>query len=139
MTALSITKANVAYVSGPIAKDAYAGEAFDAGDLVYKNASGNWLKALHTGTAIQAGSLGLGLALATADAVGARVSIALPGAIVAVGAGTAGVIYCVGQTAGDIIPSADLGSGDKVTVAGVGIGTNQLQLAHVYNAGSELA
>lgn len=138
MTALSVTAAQVAWVSGPIEKDAYAGEAFAAGAVVYYSGS-QWLKAQCDGTALEAGSENLGIALATADAAGARVSIALPGAIVTLGAGAgplAGIIYCPGRTAGSLIPSADIASTDKVTPIALGIGTNQVQLQRIYNVGS---
>lgn len=140
MVALTITKANVALVNGPVSSDQIAGEAFDAGDMVYLKASdGKWYKAQDDGSAEEAGSEGIGMSLATADAANARVSIARPGAIVAIGTGTAGVVYCLGDTPGDLVPVADCGSGDKVTVAGLGIGSNRVQLAYVYNAGAQLA
>lgn len=140
MTALTITASGVAYVSGPLKKDAIGGEAFDAGDAVYYAvASGKWLKAQCDGTAIEAGSGGLGLALGSCDADGGRVSVALPGAIVTIGAGTAGIVYVPGDTAGDLMPTADLGSGDKVTPLALGIGSNQVKLLYCYHAGAEIA
>jgi hypothetical protein len=138
MTALTISAASVAWVSGPKASDQVAGEAFDAGANIYFAANGKWMKAQADGTAIEAGSENLGMALASADADGARISVALPGSIVSVGAGTAGVIYVVGTSAGVMLPAADLASG-KVTVAAIGIGTNKLLLARDYNAGAVLA
>ena len=139
MAALTITAANVAWISGPIAEDQVAGEAFAAGALVYLSASGTWLKAQCDGTAIEAGSNNLGMALATADAAGARVSIALPGAIVSVGTGTAGIVYVPGTTAGTYIPTADLASTNKVTVAALCIGSGDLLLMWAYNAGAVIA
>lgn len=139
MTALSITAANVIWQSGPKLADQQAGEAFVAGAMVYLSAAGTWLKAQCDGTAVEAGSLGLGMALFTADVAGARGSIAQPGAIVAIGTGTAGVVYLPGRTAGTLIPAADLASSDKVTPAAIGIGSSQIQLGYMYNAGSALA
>jgi hypothetical protein len=140
MTALTVTAAQVAYVSGPITHDQVAGEAFAAGACLYWNAStGKWLKAQCDGTVAEAGADGIGLALATADASGARLSIALPDAIVTLGAGAApaaGIIYCPGRTAGSLIPSADLASTDKATVAAIGIGTNKVKVARIYDAGA---
>ncbi|WP_439611493.1 hypothetical protein [Reyranella sp.] len=140
MTALTITKANVAWTgAGPVSADQIAGEAFDAGDMVYLKASDSkWYKAQDDGTAEEAGAEGVGMALGTADAAGARVSIARPGAIVSIGTGTAGVVYCLGDTPGDLVPNADNASGDRVTVVGLGIGSNKVQLAWVYNAGAVL-
>lgn len=139
MAALTITAANVAWVSGPISSDQIAGEAFAAGACVYYNASiGKWLKAQCDGTTAEAGETNIGMALATADAAGARVSIALPGAVVSIGAGTAGGVYCPGATAGSYVPVADLVSTNKVTVAALGIGSSKLQLSRDYNVGAVL-
>ena len=136
MAALTITAANVSLVSGAHDADQIAGEAFIAGAAVYKNSTdGNWYKAkCASATADQAGATDLGIALATADAAGARVSIAKQGAIVALGTGTAGTFYAVGATAGAINPVADLATTNKSTGIGIGIGSNQLQVARLYNA-----
>lgn len=143
MAALSVTAAQVLHSEGPVQGDAIAGEAFAAGDALYYNTSdGKWWKGQGDGTAIQAGSANVGIALATADVAGARVSVALPGAIVTLGAGAApaaGVPYFFGDTTGAIVPLGDLGSGDKVTVIALGCGSNQVKVAHVYHSGSEIA
>lgn len=141
MAELAVTAAQVAWVSGPIEKDQYAGEAFLAGACVYYSGS-QWLKAQCDGTALQAGSEKLGIALATADAAGARVSIAVDGAIVTLGAAAAplaGKLYIPADTAGNLMPIADAGSTDKVTPFALGIGSNQVQLQRIYNAGAVLA
>lgn len=138
MTALTITAANVILESGPV-EAGIAGEAFAAGACVYRADNGRWLKAQCDGTAVEAGANELGMALATADVALARVQIALPGAVVAVGTGTAGVVYVPGDTAGSYMPVADANSTDKVTVAAIGCGTNRLKLGRLYNAGSALA
>lgn len=137
MAALSITKANVAWVSGPV-EPGTAGEALDAGDAVYRAASGKWLKAQADGTTVEAGENGYGMALATADADGARIQVALPGAIVGIGTGTAAIVYAIGTTAGDIVPVTDLvTTTQKVTPAFLGVGTSRLLvLGGAYNAGS---
>lgn len=134
--ALSITAANVAYIDGPKDGDQAAGEAFIAGAVIYLAAAGIWLKAQDDGTAIEACSLGCGVALFTADAVGARGSVARPGATISIGTGTAGTVYALCDTAGSICPVADGGTTDKMTVIAVGMGSNKLQLGYIYNAGS---
>lgn len=137
MTAISITPANVAWVSGPIKSDQIAGEAFAAGDAVYLADNGKWYKAQADGTAVEAGANDLGVSLATAAGANARVSIAVSGAIVTIG-GTVvpGTVYVPGDTAGAINPVADQGSTDKITVLGIGISATQIQLQRIYNAGS---
>lgn len=135
-TALSITAANVSLDSGP-SEQAIAGEAFVAGAILYyKDSDGRWYKAQCDGTAAEAGSAGVGMALGTADAAGARIIVARPGAVVSVGTGTAAIVYLPGRTAGSLIPSADLAQTDKATIAALGIGSNKLLLTYVYNAGS---
>jgi hypothetical protein len=140
MTALSVTASQVAWVSGPIEKDQPAGEAFNAGACVYFSGSA-WLKAQCDGTAAEAGAEKLGIALATADGVGARLSIAVDDAVVTLGAGAApaaGTLYAPGRTAGSLVPMADLASTDKVTPFALGIGSNKVQLKRNYNVGAAL-
>lgn len=142
MTALSVTASQVVLVSGPVRSDQVAGEAFVAGAGVYKSAAGTWLKAQCDGTAVEAGANELGIALATADAAGARVSVAIDDAVVNLGAGAAaaaGVQYCPGATAGSLVPIADLTSTNKVTPFALGIGSNKVQLKRNYNAGAVLS
>lgn len=135
-TALSITAANVSLDSGP-SEPAIAGEAFAAGAILYyKPSDGRYYKAQADGTAEEAGNAGVGLALATADAAGARIFVAKPGAIVSLGTGTAAVMYWAGRTAGSLIPTADLAQTDKATPVALGIGSNKVLLLYVYNAGS---
>ena len=107
-----------------------AGADLTAGQSVYLDASTNTYK-LADSNASQA----------TAQAVGIATHAALTGQPVklqggrggylTLGAGAApavGTIYCVGATAGSIVPSADLTTGDYVTVLGVGATTNRIQL-----------
>lgn len=138
MAALTITAASVLLVSGVPYQDQPAGEAFVAGAIIYLSDVGTWLKAQCDGTAVEAGSNNVGIALATADAVGARVSVAGPGCVVSVGTGTAGIVYAMGRTAGTFVPTADLLATDKVTVSAIGIGTSRLMMTRAYNAGAVL-
>lgn len=134
MAALSITAANVALVSGPETPDQIAGAAFVAGTAVYFDpTTGRWSKAVCNGTATQAGLYGLGIALATADAAGARVSIARAGAIVALGAGVSGTTYHVGSTAGAINPAADITTGMNSVPLAHAIGSNNVMLLPGYD------
>jgi len=140
MADITITAANVAWVSGPVASGQIAGGAFIAGNVVYKAATGTWLKAQGDGTAIEAGSEDIGVALFTADALGAQGSIAIDGSVVTYGAVlTAGLFYTVADTAGGLRPSADNASTDKATIIGQAISTSQLLLIRAYNAGAVIA
>lgn len=141
MTALAVVAAQTLWVSGPKDGDQVAGEAFTAGQMVYLSAAGTWLKAQCDGTAVEAGSLGLGMALFTADRASARGSIARPDAIVTVAASglTVGIPYFVGNTAGALDPLGDLGSTDKVTFAGMTISATNIKLGYCYDSGAVLA
>lgn len=141
MTALTMTAASITLDSGPHDADAIAGEAFACGAVVYQRASDSkWLKAQCDGTAEEAGSVDLGIALSTADAANARVTVAKTGAVLSVGAvATAGFYYCPGRTAGSLIPTADLASTDKSTLIAQAISTSKLLLQRLYNAGSVVA
>jgi hypothetical protein len=140
MAALTITAANVSLTSaGRVYADAVAGEAFAAGAAVYLKASDQrWYKAQCDGTAEEAGSQALGIALATADAAAARVSVASDGSVVALGTGTAGKTYCPGTVAGTLVPTADIDatSTSKVSQIAIGIGSNSVQVQRNYNAGA---
>ena len=138
MAALTIAPASVAYISGPSLPDQVAGEAFNAGASLYQGDTGYWFKAQADGTAVEAGANNTGIALATADGAGARVTIALPGATVSVGAGVAGVVYVIGAVAGQLVPVADMVATNKVTPVALGIGSNKLQLMRTYSATSIL-
>ncbi len=143
MVALTITKANVvldATTKRFVDKDQAAGEALDAGDFVYwDTTTGKWKKGQCDGTAAEAGSAGGGMALATADADGARISVARRGAIVTVGTGAAGIVYTPGTTLGDYIPTADLASTNKATLAALGIGSSKVLILEEYDSGAVLA
>jgi len=142
MTDLSVTASQVLYVSGPM-EYVTAGAAITTGQVCYKAADNTWLPAQTDGTAVEAGANGVGLALATAAAAGARIGMARPGAIVTIGAGagpTTGVVYYISNGAGGLAPIGDIGSADKVVPFCLSIGSNQIQLLDKnYNAGSALA
>ena len=142
MTALSIPAANVSLDSGPHDVDCVAGEAFSAGaSVIRKDADALWYKAQCDGTVEEAGATDLGIALFTAAGAGSRGSVAKSGAVVSVGSAvcTAGFFYCPGRTAGSLVPSADLASPDKSTLAAVGISTSKLLVTRIYNAGMVIA
>lgn len=138
MANLTIAAASVKYVSGPVEKGAAAGEAFAAGSAVYRGTDGKWRKGQSDGTTTEAGALGVGLALFTADAVDALGTVALDGAIVQIGTGTAGVLYVYSATAGLLAPVADMVSTNKVAPVCIGIGGSPaaVQIQSNYNAGA---
>jgi hypothetical protein len=141
---LAIAAAAVAWLSGPKDDGQTAGAAFIAGALLFQSAIDNkWYKARNDaagadgGTAPDAaGANGYGMALFTADAAGAKGSIARPGAKVSIGAGVAAVPYLISATPGSLCLLADVGTTKRATIAAVGIGTNKLLLVQTYDVGS---
>lgn len=136
MAALVIAAANVAWVSGPKDDGQQAGEAFIAGAAVFLSSKdGKWYKGQADGAggdggtaADAAGASGYGMALFTADAAGARGSIARPGAIVSVGAGAAATTYYFHGTAGSLGLLADIVNPNLATAVAKGIGSNKLAI-----------
>lgn len=130
MAALTVTATQVVRVDGET-EDGILGGTVTAGQSVYKNASDRWVAA-RANTATTAGSASkVGVAL-NGGASGQPVRVQKGGTI-NMGAGAVqpaiGIIYCVSDAvAGEIVPSADLGSGDYQTVLGVGIGSNKIKL-----------
>jgi hypothetical protein len=140
MTVLTITASNISLVSGEPLGNQVAAAAITPGQSVYLADAGNWGLAQGDGTAVEAGSNNLGVALGGASAAGQRFSVAVPGCIIGFGAIlTAGLFYTITDTAGGIGPSADNGSGDKATLIGQAISTSQMLLIRAYNAGAVIA
>jgi len=139
MTDLTVTATSVSVLSGDVTLG-IAGEAITTGQLCYLNdTDGKWYKALCTGTALQAGSAGLGMALGTAAAANARIGIAKTGAIVQSSAVAAGVVYYVStNAAGGLSPAGDLTATDKIVPAAMSLTGNQLMLIRDYHAGAVL-
>jgi len=122
MAALSQTPANVGVQGGGrVPPPITYGETITQGQPVYRNSTDNkYYKA--------DANLVAGIATAIAITPGAADEsgvIALPGTtpgqcLINVGATlTVGMVYCVGATAGQIVPYADLTTGDYVTILGV--------------------
>ena len=119
---LSVTAANVALVSGGVNKDNVAGEAFTAGQVVYLKTSNNkWMKAQCDGTAEEAGSgTVLGIALNT-GVLNQPAAVQISGVINIGATVTVGEIYLLSDTAGGIVPEADITtSTERVLLIGIG-------------------
>lgn len=119
--ALSVTVAEVlAGTNAVVDRDKNAGETLTAGQCVYLSAAGTWLKAQSDGTAVEAGSLGLGFAL-HASLTGQPVAVQT-GGIFTIGATAApvvGTIYVVSATAGSVDAWAALVTTNKITILGI--------------------
>ena len=139
MAALPITASQVLPVSG-LRETGIGGAAITQGQAVHYDGAGKWKPAQCDGTAVEAGAEKYGIALTACAADGQPVVVALPGAVVNLGAGAAavaGTVYFVGATAGALNVAGDLSSTNKVTPICYGVGTNRVKvLDHAYDAGS---
>ena len=130
MAALTITVAEVLPGAGAnIDGSRVAGESITQGQSVYLAAAGTWMKAQCDGTAIENGSLGLGIALCPA-LTNQPIQVQLAG-IITVGASAApvvGTVYSVGRAYGSIVPHADLASTDRVAILGVASSTSAIDM-----------
>lgn len=133
MSDISVTAGSVLKYTGATTENGTAGETVTAGQLVYKNSSqsNKFYKAQHDGTSSEATLYGIALNGAS-DGQPLQVQTAgdvNPGGTVAVG-----TIYCVSATAGGIAPSADVSTGDYMSIFGVGTTSSKIHL-HIYNSG----
>lgn len=123
MTDISITAANVAKGANSQTETGVAGEALTAGEVVFKNASGEWVLSDADDTDLdEVGGITLNDA-----ADGQPVEILLPGSDVTIGGTlTAGTTYYLSANAGGIAPFADLGNPDRVICLGIAKSTSVL-------------
>lgn len=120
MADVSLTAANVTWVSGVPPQTVIAGETITEGMPVYRLSSDNEHYKCDADT--DAASEFAGIAL-TNGVNGRPMVIAPPGAVINVGATlTAGTVYALSTTAGGIAPETDLLAGDYITVVYIGNG-----------------
>lgn len=129
MADISITAANVIFVSGTKHNSNTAGETITAGHMVYLKASDSkWWKAdnnvdqatsgygVQTGIALHGAAAGQPLVVQTTGdiTIGATVAV--------------GVVYVLSTTAGGLAPHADLVSTNYITYGGYAITTGRLRM-----------
>lgn len=126
MTDISVTAANVKWVSGNRPLVVKAGATITRGQAVYLNTSTLEHELADADT--DAASQFAGIAL-TDGADGSDMLIAPPGAVINWGATlTAGTIYTLSTTAGGVGPEADLAAGDYVVILAIGAGTANAEI-----------
>lgn len=124
MADLTVTAASVLFTSGTKESSYNAGESVTAGQCVYLSASSTWLKAQCDGTAVEAGSSDLGIALHAAGA-GQPLAVAKTGSTINIGATTSkNTVYFVSATAGGVMPVADLATGNRIARLGYATATD---------------
>jgi hypothetical protein len=132
MAALTVTATQVlpgaaADTIPPVFETAIAGAAITAGQPVYLDAAGLYQPADSDSSALTATVVGMAL---NGAAAGQPVRVQTAGDVT-MGAGAApavGTLYCVGPTAGDVVPVADLANPSRVSLIGVGIAGNKIRL-----------
>jgi len=116
-----------------------AGSAIAPGRAVFFDATtGKWRLAQGDGAVYEAGADGYGISVSQAYTDQPLV-VALAGHRVTLGAGAApaaGVVYYLGDGAGDIVPVADIGTADKVLPLCLGIGSNKVKMEDRGQAGT---
>lgn len=140
MSALTITASQVLPASGPTVVGVI-GATLTAGSAVYfDTTTGKWRAGQCDGSAAEAGKDGYGMLLASAAADGQKCAIALPGAVVTLGAGAApaaGTVYAFAAAAGSLAPMADMATTNRVTPFCLGVGSNKVRLlSGAYDAGA---
>jgi hypothetical protein len=121
MTALTITVANVKWTGGVRPRQITFGATVTAAQPVYPDSADNEHKLATANALATAAAVGLAL---TNGYDGKEGLIAVEGSQLNVGATTtAGVAYCVGATAGEIVPITDLVSTKFPNILFWGTGT----------------
>jgi hypothetical protein len=132
MADLTITASQVlpgAESAGAQFAQGIAGASITAGQVLYLDSSTNTYKLADNNDTSQALSVAAGVALhAAGSGQPIRMQIAGP---ITIGAGAApgvGSVFCLSATAGGIAPVADLATGNRTTILGVGGASNTIIL-----------
>lgn len=141
MTDISITPANtVAGSDASIDKSYLAGATITAGQSVYLDTGqtpSRWELAQADGTALEAGSAGIGIALHGASD-GQPLAVQVQGSITIGGTAVVGEIYLVSAAAGGIAPEGDITTAtQRVTILGVGTSATVIKL-HPLASGAQI-
>jgi hypothetical protein len=106
-----------------------AGAAITAGKVLYKDSAAGTYKLADNNDTSSALAVAVGVALHAAE-IGQPIRMQTDGPMT-IGAGAApaaGTIYVLSATAGGIAPSADLATGNRATILGVGMASNRVML-----------
>ena len=132
MADISVTAASIQKTTSTLWALGIAGATVTAGQPVYADATDSGKLKLADADVL-ATSKAVGIALHGA-ASGQPLQYATGGTLTFNAALTAGEVYVVSTTAGGIAPAADMGSGDFVTVLGIGTSTTVLKIGIIQSA-----
>ena len=136
MADLTITASQVVPGVNATYHDAVSAVAITAGQTCYLNTSGQ--AALGDADLSAAAAVTKGVAVNSAPGVGQWVRLQIGGTLT-LGAGAApvsGVTYVQSDTAGGLMPIADLDTGDYVTIVGVGGAANTIKMS-IFASGNQ--
>jgi hypothetical protein len=136
MALIPLTPANLRLGSGTTCSAGVAGEAISPFDFIYLNSNGKYLKAINT-TLAESSVVGVALSYAALDGSLAFAAITAGSSYIDSSSSTwtKGLVYVVGDTAGQLMLPGDLTTGQFNTVAGIAASTTSLLL---YNTASGL-
>lgn len=134
MADISITAASVvpATDGSPTFGRGMAGVTITAGQTLYLDSTDNTLKLADCDLSVAAATC-VGIAV-SGGAAGQMVVFQKGGRLTAGGTLTKGLIYVVSNTAGGIMPSADLSSGEYASILGVAESASVLKM-NLFNSG----
>lgn len=127
MVDLTITAANVVAGTNAVKKLVKAGATITAGQLVYRNSTTGKYQPVDSDSATAEARTPEGIALHGASD-NQPLSIQTAGDITIGATVAVGTVYVASDTAGGIMPTTDLETGDYVTIVGVGISTSAIRL-----------
>jgi hypothetical protein len=126
MAAVSITAANVGIGDGATIEILEVGETVTHGEVLYFDSANVDYRLADADVESTAKAKGISVTSAAAD--GSFVVAVTRGPLVLGGGLTQGVEYYLGTTPGEIVPKADLVTGDYVTRLGIASSTTVLQV-----------
>lgn len=131
MADVTVTAANVQKASDTLIDYGILGATVTAGQTVYKDANGVYQLADANASATTAAVTGIAL---NGGASGQPVAVAIGGTLNPGFTVTVGAVYVLSATAGGIAPVADLASGWRTGILGVGLTASSLGLI-LYRSG----
>lgn len=133
MADLVITAASVLPGAGAVTQQGNSGDTITAGQAVYKDSSGNWVRA-DADSATAAARDAKGIALNGASS-GQPITVQTAGEITLNAVLTAGTTYYLsGLAAGGICPLLDVGAGEYFDIIGIAKSTTNMKLVFAYSA-----
>jgi hypothetical protein len=137
MADLAVTAANVVRGTGASVENGIAGAAITAGQTVYKDPADSKFRPCDADAGAAAARTTRGVAL-NSCAANQPLAVQVAGRLAIGAAVTVGAIYVQSDTAGGIMPAADLEAGDYVTVLGVGVSATDIDL-NIHVSGAQVA